>query len=255
MITAGIDAGVRTVKAVVVKDGKIIGKAMQVAGTDTESAANGVYEAALKEAGIARGDVEKIMATGAGRRHVSFASDRLTEITAAARGAHALFPQARTVIDIGAEEGRAVKVDENGKVVDFAVNERCAAGAGAFIEAMARALETTVEELGPLSLKSTRAVPMNAQCAVFAESEVVTLVHAKTPPEDIARAVHDAISGRVASMVRRVGVNREIALVGGVSKNAGFVESLKRDLETDLLIPEVAEFVGAYGAAIAAAGK
>jgi benzoyl-CoA reductase subunit D len=252
MITAGIDAGAKTVKAVVVRDGKIVGKSIDVAGTDTESAANAVYEAALKEAGIARGDVEKIIATGAGRKHISFASDQLTEISAAAKGAFALFPHARTVIDIGAEEGRAVKIDENGRIIDFAINEKCAAGAGAFIEAMARALEVEVEELGALSLKSTRVVPMNAQCAVFAESEVVTLVHAKTPPEDIARAVHDAISSRITSMVRRVGLNKEIALVGGLAKNVGFVESLKRDLESELLIPEETEFVGAYGAAIAA---
>ena len=213
MITAGIDAGARTVKAVVVKDGRIAGKAIEVAGTDTDSAANAVYDAAIKEAGVARGDVEKIMATGAGRKHVSFAPDQITEVTAAARGGHALFPNARTVIDIGAEEGRAVKIDENGKIVDFAVNEKCAAG-------------TTVEELGSLSLKSTRVVRINAQCAVFAESEVVALVHARTPPEDIARAVHDAISERITSMVRRVGVNRVIVLVGGVAKNLGFVESL-----------------------------
>jgi len=255
VITAGIDAGARTVKAVVVKDGRIAGKAIEVAGTDTESAANAVYDAAIKEAGVARGDVEKIMATGAGRKHVCFAPDQITEVTAAARGGHALFPNARTVIDIGAEEGSAVKIDENGKIVDFAVNEKCAAGTGAFTEAMARALETTVEELGSLSLKSTRVVRINAQCAVFAESEVVALVHARTPPEDIARAVHDAISDRITSMVRRVGVNREIVLVGGVAKNLGFVESLKRGLETDLLIPEECEFVCAFGAALAAAKK
>lgn len=255
MITAGIDAGAKTVKAVVVKDGKIIGKAILVAGSDAESAANEVYEAALKEAGVSRYDVEKVVATGAGRKHVSFAPDRVTGITAAARGAHALFPNARTIIDIGAEEGRVVKVDEHGKVVDFAVNEKCAAGTGAFAEAMARALETTVEELGPLSLKSTRAVTMNAQCAVFAESEVVTLVHAKTPPEDIARAVHDAISNRITSMMCRVGVNREIALVGGVARNIGFVESLKRGMESDIMIPEDPEFAGAYGAALAAMEK
>jgi benzoyl-CoA reductase subunit D len=255
MITAGIDAGAKTVKAVVVKDGKIAGKAIEVAGTDTDSAVNAVYDAALKEAGVTREDVVKIVVTGIGRKHVSFAPDQITEVSAAAKGAHALFPEARTVIDIGAEEGRAVKIDENGKIIDFAVNEKCAAGSGAFTEAMARALEVKVEELGALSLKSTKAVPMNAQCAVFAESEVVTLIHAKTPLQDIARAVHDAISDRITSMVRRVGVNKEIALVGGVAKNIGFIESLKRDLGTDLLIPEECEFVGAFGAAIAAAQK
>jgi benzoyl-CoA reductase subunit D len=255
MITSGIDAGARMFKAVVVKDGRIIGRAIQVIDTDTETSANAVYEAALKEAGVTRDDVDRIIATGAGRKLVSFAPNRLTEVTAAARGAYALYPGARTVIDIGAEEGRVVKIGEDGRVVDFAVNEKCAAGAGVFIEAMARALETTVEELGPLSLKSTGRVKLNAQCAVFAESEVVSLVHAKTPPEDIARAVHDAISGKIAAMVRRVGIDRDIVLTGGVSKNVGFVESLKHDLESEILIPDEPEFVGAYGAALAAAGK
>lgn len=255
MITAGIDAGARTVKAIVLKDGGIAGRAIEVAGTDTERAVNAVYDAALREAGLSREDVEKVVATGVGRKRISFMPGLVTEITAAARGAHALFPEARTVIDIGAEEARVVKIDEKGGVVDFAVNDKCAAGAGAFTEAMARALETPVEELGPLSLKSTRVVPINAQCVVFAESEVVTLIHAKTPKEDIAHALHNTISGRITSMVRRVGVNREIALIGGVSKNVGFVESLKRDLQADLLVPEVAEFVGALGAAVTAAKK
>jgi len=255
MITAGVDAGAREVKAVIVKDGRIVGRAIIIPATDTESAVNAVFDEALKEAGLTRGDVDKIAATGAGRRHVSFIPNHLTEVTAVARGAHALFPEAGTIIDIGAEEGRVVKIDEAGKVMDFAVNDKCAAGAGAFIEAMARALETTVGQLGSLSLKSTKAVPINAQCAVFAESEVVTLVHAKTPPEDIARAVHDAISGRIASMVHRVGVNSEIVLVGGVARNIGFVESLKRDLESEIFIPEGPEFVGAYGAALYAIEK
>ncbi len=117
-------------------------------------------------------------------------------------------------------------------MVDFAINEKCAAGTGAFIEAMARALEVTLEELGPLSLQSTRAVAMNAQCAVFAESELVSLVHAKTPKPDMARAVHDAIADRIVSMARRVGLEKEIMLIGGLARNVGFVASLKRELET-----------------------
>jgi benzoyl-CoA reductase subunit D len=254
MITAGIDAGAMTVKAVVVEDGRFIGRAILPAGT--EDAASQVYEAALKDAGISHDDIEKVMATGAGRKRIPFAPEHVTEVAAAAKGAHALFPEARTVIDIGAEEGRAVRLDANGKVVDFAINEKCAAGAGAFIEAMARALETTVEEIGPLALKSTEAVSINAQCVVFAESEVVTLVHNRTPRENIARAVHDAIGDHVTSMVRRIGINKEIMLIGGVANNIGFVESLRQKLEIDtILIPEDAEFVGAFGAALAAAGQ
>jgi benzoyl-CoA reductase subunit D len=256
VITAGIDAGARTMKAVVVRDGRIIGKAASAAGTDTQAAANAVYDEALKAAGASRDDVEKVAATGAGRGCVSFAHDRITEVTAAARGAHAVLPDARTIIDIGAEEGRAVRMDDNGRIVDFAVNEKCAAGAGVFVEAMARALEVGVEELGELSLTSTRSVPLSAQCAVFAESEVVTLVHANTPTEDIARAVLDAISGRLASLVRRIGISGQVALVGGMARNAGFAEALRRALEIDkLLIPDEPEFTGALGAAVSAAGE
>ncbi len=161
----------------------------------------------------------------------------------------------RTVIDVGAEEGRAIKIDDRGKVADFAINEKCAAGSGTFTEAMARALEVKLEKLGELSLKSTQAISMNAQCAVFAESEVVTLIHRKTPKADIARAIHDAIADRITSMVRRVGIEEKIALIGGVAKNVGFVHSLKNDLETDLIIPDDTQFVGALGAALVATDK
>ena len=199
--------------------------------------------------------IDRILSTGAGRTEVSEAHDQITEVSAVARGAIGLDPRIRTVIDIGAEEGRAIKINADGKVVDFAINEKCAAGAGAFTEAMARALEVTIEQLGPLSLQSTKAVAINAQCAVFAESELVTLVHSKTPKPDMARAVHDAIADRIVSMVRRVGMEKEVMLVGGVARNIGFVDSLKRELDTEIFIPETPETVGAYGAALLAAGQ
>jgi benzoyl-CoA reductase subunit D len=120
---------------------------------------------------------------------------------------------------------------------------------------MSRALEVPLDEFGKISLESSKSIPMNAQCAVFAESEVVSLVHAKTPKHDIAKAVHDAISSRIVSMVRRVGINNDVALIGGVSYNPGFVDALKRGLETDVIIPDNAEFVGALGAAIVAAER
>jgi benzoyl-CoA reductase subunit D len=131
------------------------------------------------------------------------------------------------------------------------INERCAAGAGTFVEAMSRALEVKLEEMGTLSLKAERAVPMNAQCTIFAESEVVSLIHAKTPKADISRAIHDAIADRIASMTRRLGIQRDVVLVGGVAKNIGFIASLKRALGVDLLVPDEPEFVGALGAALA----
>jgi len=158
------------------------------------------------------------------------------------------------VADVGAEEGRAAKVDEKGNVVDFAMNEKCAAGAGAFIEAMSRALETPLEQLGPLALSSNKSIPMNAQCTIFAESEVVGLIHAKTEKKDISKAIHDAIAARIVSMVRRIGVNPDVVMIGGVAYNPGFVAALRRELGLEkVYIPDMPEYGAAVGAAAVAA--
>jgi len=255
VITAGIDMGAKNIKAVVLKDGKTAGKSQVLGGFDTKESASTALNAALKEAGIARKDVEGLVATGIGKKEVYRTppidtGEQVSEVAAAARGAVALYPSARTVIDVGAEEGRVARFDEKGTVKDFAINERCAAGAGTFVEAMSRALEVKVEEMGPLSLKSEKSVPMNAQCAVFAESEVVSLIHAKTSKPDIARAIHDAIATRIASMVRRVGVEKDVVLIGGVARNAGFVNSLQRELGVDLIVLPDPEYVSALGAAL-----
>ena len=253
MITAGIDCGAKNIKAVILKDGVVVGKAMAPAGIDTSSAAEKAYDDALAMAGCGRNDIAKVVSTGTGKNEPKFKNDIVTEVGANARGIHFLYPNVRTVIDVGAEEGRAIQVDEKGKVVDFAINEKCAAGAGAFTESMARALEMPLEEFGPFSLKATQDVPMNAQCAVFAESEVVSLVHRKIPKEDIARAIHNAIADRIISMVRMVGVTPDVALVGGMAKNVGFIASLKKGLQVEFVIPEDREYVGALGAACVAA--
>jgi benzoyl-CoA reductase subunit D len=255
MITAGVDCGAKTVKVVVMRDGEIIGKAMGLAGMDTAAAAERLYGEALQKAGLTRADVDRVLATGAGKNEARFRDDTITEVGADARGIIFFDPDVRTVIDVGAEEGRAIRINAQGRVVDFAINEKCAAGAGAFTEAMARALEVPLEKLGELSLQSTRAIPMNAQCAVFAESEVVSLVHRKTPKPDMARAIHDAIADRITSMVRRVGLEEKVALVGGVSRNVGFVKSLKEDLEVELVLLDEPEYVSAIGAACAAADR
>jgi benzoyl-CoA reductase subunit D len=259
MITAGIDMGAKTVKIVILKDGKIVAKSIIPGGFDQRGAAEKAFHEVLTQARVSRNEIDKITVTGMGKKEIYMhppisADHEVTEVTADAKGALYLFPSVRTLIDVGAEEGRGIKCDAQGKVVDFAINEKCAAGAGSFTEAMSRALEVKVEEMGNLSLQSTNAVPMNAQCAVFAESEVVSLVHAKTPKPDIARAIHDAIANRIVSMARRIGIEKDVVLIGGLSRNKGFVDSLKRILEIDkLLIPEEAEFVGAIGAALIAA--
>ncbi len=253
MITAGIDIGAKTVKVVLVEDGRILAKSLVPAGVNTAADTEQACEEALKAAKLDKGKIEKISVTGTGRKDCTMTDHEITEVGAAAKGAVHLLKSCRTVIDVGAEEGRTLRCDERGKVIDFAFNEKCAAGAGAFAEGMARALQVPLKELGALAMKSDQAVQMNAQCAVFAESEVVTLIHSKTPRQDIARAVLDAVASRIISMVRKVGFEKDIVLIGGVALNPGFVAAIKRGLETDVHVPDDPEYVGALGAALAAA--
>jgi benzoyl-CoA reductase subunit D len=253
MITVGIDCGAKNTKTIIMKDNEIIGKGIVLTGFDQSEAINGSFDTALKDAGIEAGAVEKIGGTGAGVDDITQADIKVNEIKAMARAAIYYYPSARTVTDVGAEEGRAVKIDEKGNVVDFAINEKCAAGAGAFIEAMARALEVDLEEMGPMAMTTDKDIPMNAQCAIFAESEVVGLIHAKTEKHDISKAIHDAMASRIVSMIRRIGVNKDIVMIGGVGVNPGFVDSLKKQLEIDeLLIPDDPAFGAAVGAAMVA---
>lgn len=253
MITAGIDMGSKTIKVVILKDGEIVGKSMELAGFAGLEVAERVFGEALAQAGLVRDEVEGIVATGAGRKNAPYTERDLTEVSSDAKGVHQLYPAARTVIDVGAEEGRAIRCTEDGRVLDFAINEKCAAGAGAFTEAMSRALEVKIEDLGPMSLQSHNPTPMNAQCAVFAESEVVSLLHGKVPKEDIARSVHDAIASRIVSLAKKVGFEPEVVFIGGVAHNVGFVDSLQRALECKVIIPDDPDYISAYGAALAAA--
>jgi benzoyl-CoA reductase subunit D len=253
MITAGIDCGAKNTKTVIMKDKEIIGKGLALTGFDQAEAIKKSYEVAISDAGVSETDVNKIGGTGAGMDDITQATVKVNEIKAMAKAANYYFPSARTVTDVGAEEGRAVKIDESGAVIDFAINEKCAAGAGAFIEAMARALEVSLEEMGPMAMKSDKEIPMNAQCAIFAESEVVGLIHAKTGKQDISKAIHDAMASRIVSMIRRIGVNKDVVMIGGVGLNPGFVGSLKKQLELDnILIPEDPAYGAAVGAAVVA---
>ena len=255
MATAGIDMGTQTVKVVILKNGEVAGKAKVFSGFDPMKSADDAMATALNEAKLTTADLKHVTATGSGMDLAPIKDSTISMMGADAKAGVRLFPKARTIIDIGAEEARAVKCDEKGIMVDFVVNERCAAGAGAFIEAMARALELKMEDMGPLSLKAERASTINASCVIFGESDVVTLIHRQEPKPEIARAVFDAMADRVSSMVRRLGVNPDVVLVGGVAKDIGFIASLKRKLGVDLFIPENPEFVGALGAALIAAGR
>jgi benzoyl-CoA reductase subunit D len=250
MITAGIDCGAQYTKSVIQKDSRIIGKGMVPSGFDLIRAVDDSLAGALRQAQITRRDIERICATGAGRNAVPMADESINDIKAMSQGAFFFFPNARTVADVGAEEARAAKLDGKGHSVDFAINEKCAAGAGAFIEAMARALDVSIEEMGLLCLRSEKQIPINAQCAIFAESEVVGLIHSNAARPDISRAVHDAIAGRIVSMIRKVGIHEDVALIGGLARNPGFTSCLARQLKVNrVYTPPDPEFGAATGAA------
>jgi len=255
MATAGIDVGTQSVKIVILVEGEVAARTKVFSGFDPGKSADEALTIALKDARLTLADLKHVTATGSGMELAPHSNSTISMMGADAKAGVRLFPKARTIIDIGAEEARAVKCDEKGIMVDFVLNERCAAGAGAFIEAMARALELKMEDMGPLSLQAERASTINASCVIFGESDVVTLIHRQESKPEIARAVFDAMADRVSSMVRRLGVNPDVVLIGGVAKDVGFVASLKRKLGVDLSIPEHPEFAGAYGAALVAAGR
>jgi predicted CoA-substrate-specific enzyme activase len=252
MIVAGIDVGGKNVHIVIKSDGKILGKGAGPTGIKKAEAVEILYNDVLKKANLTRKDIDRVVATGSAAKRVAFATGFIPDAAADARGVSKLVPSARTVIDVGAEEGRAIKVSAEGKIMDFAINEKCAAGTGTFVEAMARALEVSVDEMAKITLQSTQTLSTNAQCAVFGESEVVSLIHQKTPKPDIARAVMNAIAGRVASVARIVGLEKEVVMVGGMARNAGFVDCLKKNIKMDVIVPEDPDYMGALGAAEAA---
>lgn len=255
MISAGIDMGTQRVKVAILKDNQIIAKNQNFSGFDPTTVVEQTFQEALESAKLSKEDVKHITATGAGVTMVNFSNSTISMMGADARAGAYFFSSARTVIDVGAEDARAVKCDEKGRMLDFIVNARCAAGAGTFIEAMARALEVKMEDMGPLSLRAERASPINASCVIFAESDVVSLIHREEPKTEIARAIFDAMAERVGSMVRRLGITPDIVLIGGVAKDVGFVDSLKRRLGMELLIPEDPIYGGAIGAALIAAKR
>ena len=255
MITIGIDLGTQKTKVVILKDNAVVSRGQSFSGFDPTKAAEQATEDALKQATLKIADIAYFVATGSAMDMSPYANSTVSMMGADAKAGCYLFPKARTIIDVGAEEARAVKCDEKGVMVDFVVNERCAAGAGAFIESMSRALEVKLEEIGLLSLKAERASPINASCVIFGESDVVSLIHRQESKPEIARAVFDAMADRISSMVHRLGVNPDVVLVGGVARDVGFVASLKRKLGVNVLIPEYPEFVGALGAALTAASR
>lgn len=253
MLTVGMDIGSITTKAAVVKDGRILGTRVIFTGYNAESAGNRVMEELLAELGIRREEVERIVATGYGRNSVRFADSAITEITCHAAGAHYLNPHIRSIIDIGGQDSKTIAVDEKGRVKDFAMNDKCAAGTGRFLEVMARALEVDLDEFGELSLRSGNPSKISSLCTVFAESEVISLISKGESRDNIIAGIHESIAARVVAMAKRVGVVPPIMMTGGVAKNRGVVDALEKKLGSAIEVSANAQENGAIGAAVLAA--
>ena len=252
MPVAGVDIGSLTAKAVILDEGEIIGKSLVMTGHNSRIAGRKALDLALLDAGVEESDLERLIATGYGRLSADFSSENITEITCHARGAHATHPEARTVIDLGGQDSKAIAIDENGRVVDFVMNDKCAAGTGRFLEVMAGALEVELDDLGAISLESESPAPVSSACTVFAESEVVSRVAEGVNKVDIIAGIHQAIASRIYAMAVRIPVNERIIITGGVARNIGVVRALEQRFETDIIIPEMPQHTGALGAALIA---
>lgn len=253
MISAGIDVGALWTKALVLEDGEVAGFAALPTWESGVRVAEDTLKRALEPLHATPGDMDAIAATGAGKQEVGFAHETVTEVMCAARGARHLRPDVQGVLDLGAESSRAIRLDERGNVLEYARNDKCASGTGIFLDAIAKVMGLTVEQMGPLSLQSEQAVEITNTCVVFAESEVVSQVARQTPKQDIIRGIHGAIASRVHGTANRVGLATGTAAVGGLARNVGIVACLEELMGGKLVIPEEPHRVPALGAALIAA--
>ena len=255
---AGVDIGSVTAKAIILKDKVITGKSTIPTTVSSEKSGLATLEKALQSAGVSRSDLKYIIATGYGRIAAPYANKTVTEITCHAKGANFLNPNTRTIIDMGGQDCKALRVNEEGHVIDFVLNDKCAAGTGRFLEVVSRIFELTLDELGPLSLhsNSNELVPISSTCTVFAESEIVSLMARGEKPENILSGVHYSIAHRIDGMFARTGVEAEIFFSGGVAKNTGMRKALEEILEKKIIVSqEDPQLVGALGAALLAREK
>jgi len=252
MYTAGVDVGAITAKAAIFDGEGLLATAIILAGYDRAAAAAQVLDQALAQAGLTREQIACLVATGYGRVQVPGADRTVTEITCHARGAHHLCPDVHTVIDIGGQDSKGIAVGATGRVLDFVMNDKCAAGTGRFLEVMAHALEVGLADFGALALSAPRRAKISSTCTVFAESEVITHVAAGTPRPEIIAGIHEAIAARVATMVGRIPVQDVVVLTGGVAHNAGVARMLEEKLGHVITVPRHAQLAGAIGAALIA---
>ncbi len=255
MITAGLDIGSRTTKAVIWKDGLVIGRTLQKTGWLPSAVARETLSNALYAAGITREEVNKIVATGYGRLHsaiMELADEQFTEIACHARGINFQLPGVRTLIDIGGQDSKIIRLDNCGLVLDFAMNDRCAAGTGKFLEMTAQGMDLPLEKFIALALQARNAARISSMCTVFAESEAISLLAEGRDPDEIARGLHNAIATRVVRLVEGIGVEPDVGFSGGVGHNLAMVRALQEAVGTKILVPPDPEFIGALGAALLA---
>ena len=248
---AGVDVGSTQTKAVIIDDERrIVGRALVDTGANLVAAADGAFATALQDAGLLEPRVDLVAGTGYGRYRITFGNFQVTEISCHARGAVHVFPGTRTVVDMGGQDTKAIRVSANGEIADFCMNDKCAAGTGRFLAAASEALEIPLDQLGPTALRAERPVPITTTCTVFAESEVLSWLARGKKIEDILFGVHQSITSRAMGLMRRVGIEREVAFTGGVTRNIGMVKALNDALGFEVNVNPDAHFMGAIGAAL-----
>jgi len=252
-LAAGVDVGSTQTKSVIINENlKIIGRSLIDTGSNVVKAAEKAYLEALTDSKRREEEVAYVIGTGYGRYKVSFGDTQVTEISCHGRGAVHMFPNTRTVLDMGGQDTKAISVSETGEIVDFCMNDKCAAGTGRFLGAASTALDIPLDELGPTALQSEKPVKISTTCTVFAESEVLSWLGKGKKITDILLGVHKSISSRSISLLRRVGLNKEITFTGGVANNIGMVEVMNENLDTKMNVSDESHFMGALGAALIA---
>ena len=250
VLTMGVDVGSTASKSVILKNGKeIVASSCIDVGAGTSGPARAIKEV-LENAKITRDDVAYVMATGYGRNSLEEADYQMSELSCHAKGAYFLFPNVRTIIDIGGQDAKALKIGDGGMLENFVMNDKCAAGTGRFLDVIARVLEVDVSELQNLDAKSTKQVGISSTCTVFAESEVISQLASGTKIEDIVRGIHDAIASRVGSLAKRVGLRDDVVFTGGVALNKGMVRALSENTGHKILTSPLCQLNGALGAAL-----
>lgn len=252
MYTMGIDIGSASSKAAIFRDGEeLMAKLVISLGTGTTGSEQ-VYTAVLQAAGLTREELAYTVVTGYGRMKFDRADEQISELSCHARGVHYLLPSARTVIDIGGQDAKALQISSAGRLMNFVMNDKCAAGTGRFLEVMSRVLDIPITEMGPISAHSTQEVSISSTCTVFAESEVISQLSSNEKVEDIVAGIHRSVAKRVAGMALRIGCEPDVAMSGGVALNSGIVSAMEKELGVPILVHPDCQLAGAIGAALLA---